>query len=260
MKSRMYIDEVGNHDLEVATRDPNHRYLSLTGVIFDLEYVRALVAPRLEDLKWRHFGSHPDNPVILHRHELVNRKPPFEVLRDSGRSAAFDAELLKLLDEIDYLVVTVVIDKQEHVNRYRQWSAHPYHYCLMVLVERLVLELRSRGLTGDVMAESRGTREDGALKAAFRGIYEHGTDTISGTVVQRYLTSREIKLAKKRDNIAGLQIADLLAHPSWKCCLARREGTSLAVNFGGRVAEILERSKYRRNGTRIDGYGRKWLP
>lgn len=256
----MYIDEVGNHDLEVATRDPNHRYLSLTGVIFDLDYVRAVVAPRLDDLKWRHFGSHPDTPVLLHRHEMVNRKHPFELLADPARAAAFDADLLTLLEELDYQVVTVVIDKLEHLNRYRQWSAHPYHYGLMVLVERFVLELRSKGLTGDVMAEARGGREDSALKVAFRGVYEKGTDYIPAPIVQHHLTSREIKLAKKSDNIAGLQIADLLAHPSWKCCHARQAGNALAPNFGGRVAEILERSKYRRRGSRIDGYGRVWLP
>ena len=31
LKYRMYIDEVGNSDLNAST-DPNHRYLSLTGV------------------------------------------------------------------------------------------------------------------------------------------------------------------------------------------------------------------------------------
>ena len=40
MKHRMYIDEVGNSDLG-ASQDPNHRYLSLTGVVFDLAYVGA---------------------------------------------------------------------------------------------------------------------------------------------------------------------------------------------------------------------------
>ena len=73
------MDEVGNSDLG-ASHDPNHRYLSLTGVILELEYVAQAVFPALEDLKQRYFGSHPDDPVILHRKELVNKKPPFESL------------------------------------------------------------------------------------------------------------------------------------------------------------------------------------
>jgi len=37
MKYRIYIDEVGNPDLE-SCDDPNHRFLSLTGVIVALDY------------------------------------------------------------------------------------------------------------------------------------------------------------------------------------------------------------------------------
>ncbi len=77
----MYVDEVGNPGLP-PPRDRRHRYLSLTGVIFGYEYVRETVHPRLEELKLRFFDSHPDDPVILHRKELVNGKPPFDALRD----------------------------------------------------------------------------------------------------------------------------------------------------------------------------------
>ena len=38
-KYRIYIDETGNSDLK-SSDEPNHRYLSLTGVIITLEYVR----------------------------------------------------------------------------------------------------------------------------------------------------------------------------------------------------------------------------
>ena len=45
----MYVDEVGNADLGAST-DPNHRYLVITGVVMDLDYVGRVVAPRLESL------------------------------------------------------------------------------------------------------------------------------------------------------------------------------------------------------------------
>ena len=47
---RLYIDETGNADLK-ASRDPNHRYLSLTGLIMDLDHVRDKAAPGFEALK-----------------------------------------------------------------------------------------------------------------------------------------------------------------------------------------------------------------
>lgn len=96
MKYRIYIDEVGNADLE-SSDNPNHRFLSLTGVILELDYVRTTVHPQMEALKQRFFHPHPDEPVIFHRKEMVNRLAPFEALRDDALREAFDRELLQLL-------------------------------------------------------------------------------------------------------------------------------------------------------------------
>jgi len=71
IKYRIYIDEVGNSDLK-SSEDPNHRYLSLTGVIFELEYVKEVLNPELENLKKEFFNAHPDEAIILHRKEIVN--------------------------------------------------------------------------------------------------------------------------------------------------------------------------------------------
>jgi hypothetical protein len=92
-KYRLYIDEVGNSELG-SSKDPNHRYLSLTGVILDLEYVRTVFQPQLEDLKQKYFLSHPDEPLISHRKELVNKKAPFSSLQDPAVETAFNQEFL----------------------------------------------------------------------------------------------------------------------------------------------------------------------
>ena len=174
---------------------------------------------------------------------------------------AFDAELMDLLRDLDYIVLTAVIDKLEHLNRYQWWHYDPYHYCLAVMLERYVLWLRGRDRRGDVMAESRGGKEDLRLKEEFTRIFRDGTGNIGHDEFVARLTSSQLKVKPKPANIAGLQLADLIAHPSYVATKARRQKKPLPSNFGGRIAEILEDSKYRRsyNG-RIDGYGRKWLP
>ena len=260
MKYRLYVDEVGNSDLG-ASQNPNHRYLSLTGVIFELEYVRTTVFPTVEDLKKRYFNSHPDDPLILHRKELVNKKPPFTALHDPQIEAGFNQELLQLLTDFDYAVITVVIDKLEHQRRYQVWKFDPYHYCLTVLVERYVLWLQERHARGDVMAESRGGKEDRRLKDSFNRVYERGSDYIRSEIFASHLTSCQLKVKPKSNNIAGLQIADLIAHPSFKAVQARKNRQPLPENFGGLIAEILENTKLHRSTQgKIDGWGRKWLP
>jgi len=259
-KYRLYIDEVGNSDLR-ASQNQNHRYLSLTGVIVSLDYVATDLHPRIEDLKGRYFGVHPDEHVILHRAELVNQRPPFQALQDPQIRAAFDAELMDLVRDLDYVVITAVIDKLDHLNRYQRWSYDPYHYCLTILLERYALWLGGLGARGDVMAESRGGKEDKRLKTEFSRIYVNGTEHISHAEFVARFTSSQLKVKPKSANITGLQLADLIAHPSFIATKARHEGQNLPANYGGRVAQILEDSKYRRgwNG-RIAGYGRKWLP
>ena len=115
-KFRLYIDEVGNSDLG-SSKDPNHRYLSLTGVILDLEYVRTVFQPELEGLKQKYFHSHPDEPLTFHRKELVNKKPPFDSLQDPEVETAFNQEFLLLLASWEYSVITVVIDKLQHTQQ-----------------------------------------------------------------------------------------------------------------------------------------------
>ncbi len=259
-KHRLYVDEVGNSDLG-ASHDPNHRYLSLTGVILDLDYVATTVAPVIESLKARYFGSHPDEPVILHRKELVNKKHPFERLQDNTVERAFNDDLLRFLTELDYTVITVVIDKLEHEQRYQTWRFDPYHYCLTVLVERYVMFLKRKGAVGDVMAESRGGNDDMRLKRSFERVCTQGSDFLQASEFSALLTSRQLKVKPKSNNIAGLQLADLIAHPSYRAVLARHNNESLPTNFGGRIAEILEERKYDRSTSgKKDGWGRKWLP
>ncbi len=260
MKYRLYVDEVGNSDLE-ASEHPNHRYLSLTGIMVELSYVESVLFPALEQLKRRFFASHPDDPVVLHRKELVNKKPPFQSLLDPVVEAAFNRDILNLLATLDYIVFTVVIDKLEQKTRYTTWRYDPYHYCLAVLVERYVRCLERKGAMGDVMAESRGGKEDTRLKRSFERIYSDGTEFVAPALIQAQLTSKQLKVKLKSANIAGLQLADLIAHPSYRavCCYHSRQ--ALSDNFGGKIAAILEQSKYYRSPSgRIEGWGRKWLP
>jgi hypothetical protein len=247
---------VGNPDLE-SSDNPNHRFLSLTGVVLELGYVKATVYPQLEALKAKYFHSHPDDPVILHRKELVNARYPFEDLRNRKTKASFDKELLKFLSNWQYGVISVCLDKKRHKETYTVWRYDPYHYCLAVLLERFVFFLEQQEATGDVMAESRGGKEDTRLKRAFRRLWENGTDYIDPGRFQTVLTSRELKVKQKQNNISGLQLADLIAHPSRNEILyengLRKEPPA---SFAQKIIKILSTKYYQRNG-KI--YGKKLL-
>jgi hypothetical protein len=52
--------------------------------------------PAVEGLKALYFDSHPDDPLILNRTELVNKRYPFSHLRDPKVERQFNIELLTL--------------------------------------------------------------------------------------------------------------------------------------------------------------------
>jgi len=260
MKHRLYIDEVGNSDLG-SSQNPNQRYLSLTGVIIELGYVDKVLFPEMETIKRKFFTSHPDDPIVFHRKELVNKEPPFSALKNSKVEREFNVEILESLIRWDYTVITAVVDKLQLIEQYQVWRYDPYHYCLKILVERYIRWLQRHNSEGDILAESRGGREDMRLKKSFEKVYEEGSDWVTPDLLQVHLTSGQVKVKPKANNIAGLQLADLIAHPSYKVSLTRRNREGLPDNFGGQIGQILLDSKYDRSPSgRIDGWGIKWLP
>ncbi len=256
MKYRLYIDEVGNPDLD-SSDNPNHRFLSLTGVIFELNYVKKVVFPELESLKQKFFDSHPDDPVILHRKEIIGAKHPFESLEDDKIRKKFDQELLSLFDNLEYKLITVCLDKKTHKETYTTWRYDPYHYCLAIILERYLFFLEGKDKVGDVIAESRGGKEDMRLKNSFTRLWEEGTDFLSPDRFQKSFTSKQLKVKPKLNNISGLQIADLLAHPSRNEILNEHKLLTRPIApFAGKIIKILSKKYYQGEG-KI--FGKKFL-
>lgn len=260
---RMYIDETGNSDFAV-TANPDHRFLSLTGIIADLDAVKTLAIPELQRIKTDILGFDADSRIPLHRNEIVKKQYPFHALRDPRKELAFNAAILALFKNLQYTVVTAVIDKQAHLERYGSWARDPYHYCLQVLFERYCLILNDRKAQGDVMAEARGKREDDRLRDAYFRLHELPAP-IRREVVDKCITSRRLKIERKDQNIAGLQIADLIAHPSALLARAWFNGEPRPRGFAWEVLQTLRRNgKYHRRwswrGWRVKNCGLKWLP
>jgi len=255
-KYRIYIDEVGNADLASSTI-PNHRYLSLTGVIFNLELVKDYYFKELENLKQVLFNSHPDEPINLHRKDIINKRHNFKVLYNKDIEKQFNEQLLALLTDWKYYVISVLIDKKEHDEKYSSWWKYdPYHYAMEVVTDRFIQFLREQDAMGDVMFETRGGKEDIRLKKAYRKIYEEGTHYTTSQDMQYYLTSCELKIKPKISNITGLQIADLIAFPSRKYMLDYYHKEKKSFNsFSDKLIEILINEKYYRRKGKIEDNG-----
>lgn len=255
---RLYFDETGTGDLKAHKKDANQRYLSLTGVVFRQDVHNSTFTVRLAALRRRIFNT---TDVILHRREIIDREGIFSIFEDDAVRQDFDAQFLELVGRLPGPAFTVSIDKQEHLEKYKAWQFDPYHYVLTCLVERYALWLNRNNYVGDVMGEARTEWHDARLRRAFRHQYDNGSKFLRPDVAKLRLTTRELRLRPKTADIAGLQVADLLAHPAHRTFKFMQQNIPIPDDYGASLIRELERAYDRNPVTKlIRGYGRKWLP
>lgn len=258
----MYVDEAGDHGgcTEAETR-VGSRYLCLLGVVIDQGNSYTELERQLNELKEAHLQVEPENLCILHREDILHKRGAFHLLRDDACRSAFDDGLISWIQNGDFRMISIVIDKATHGAKTYRALTHPYHYCLEALLERYCGFLEQMKAVGDVMAEARGRSEDKALAQRFRQFYRAGSAYTSMKRAQETLTTSELKLKNKAANITGLQLADVLAHPIKRDTLvAYGKLESRGGPYADRIAAAVA-NKYNCHFSQgqVRGYGQKLL-
>ncbi|NVM25709.1 MAG: DUF3800 domain-containing protein [Desulfobacterales bacterium] len=257
---RLYIDESGDHtyfDVDKLEK----RYLGLTGCIVEKEYYGDCFKPELETLKKNHFSYDPDDPPIFHRTDLINCRGPFWRLRDKEKRQPFNKDLLRYFREMNFTLITVVIDKKSHIDRYDKAAFHPYNYCLAAMLERYCGFLNFYNAKGDMMAESRGKIENELLASSYQMVYRRGTQWRGASFFNNVLTSEQMKIKPKTANVAGLQVADLLAYPMKQEILVEKGLLpDRSEAFSKTICEAVKRKHNQQvYQGRVSGYGKVFL-
>jgi Protein of unknown function (DUF3800) len=240
----LFLDESGDHSLEVI--DPQYPMFVLGGLIVDVEYAKGEMTERLNRLKRDLLG---DEGLILHTADMVRNRKGFERLAEPGFRSHFYREINTLLAELDYQIVACAIRKEAHFSRYGFAAIDPYHLGLEVLVERFCYEVGDRKRGGVIVAEKRDRVLDRQLRLAWLTLKTGGTRFVQAVDVSNRMMG--LALRGKDDNIAGLQIADLVVTPIGRSLL----GKPSLIDYG------VIRSKFRCNGKgKYDGVGLVVLP
>ncbi|MBA5777831.1 DUF3800 domain-containing protein [Stappia sp. F7233] len=241
--------------------EDNHRYLSLTGVAMKIADARDDLTPKLDWIKAHVFDHDPDSPLIFHRSDIVKRKRAFGILNNEQKRQLFDRSIHRTMLTTQYTVITALIDKRGMIHQPHWKNQHPYHYLMEILIEKYTQFLERRNDIGDIMPEGRKGKKDTSLQKAFDKVMEKGTYYVSPNRIQTRIKSPTLKIRYKTDNIAGLQLCDLIAHPSHITIRERMQHPVVVGKFCALVREILLSEKYDRSATgQIQGYGYKWFP
>ena len=241
----MFVDESGDHNL--SNIDDNFPLFCLSGCIFEKSYYHRTARQMVDDFKHRFWGS---TDIVLHSRDIRRQKGCCWFLKDRDKREEFYKALNELIRQLSFSIIVVGILKHDHLANYGGQAKHPYHLALEFIMERFAMSIRrdNIGNVGHIIAESRGRVEDVLLKQEFFRLKNQGSDYQDFNAITTLWTE------DKRKNIAGLQIADLIAYPVARKIL---NPASPQPSF-----DVLRTKIYHKPGqeNRFLGYGLKIFP
>jgi hypothetical protein len=196
-----FFDECGDHSMEKI--DPIFPLFVLSTVIFDREIYAKHTIPAVAKLKmqfWNHEG------INLHSRDIRRAQDDFLFMQNPINRLLFVDSLSAMMSELKFTLFIAVIDKAKHFEIYGAEAMSPYDLSMCYTFEKIAhfLENNNENVL-PIIAESRGRKEDDELRESF------------GHLMTSPLFKNShfpITFRRKRDNVAGMQLADLCAYPA----------------------------------------------
>ena len=173
--------------------------------VFHKRHYSEKIIPAVEKLKFNYFGH---DSVVLHENEIRKQKGAFAFLAQRAVRDEFMGQLTSIMDASNFILIACVVDKAR-LPKSEGASSNPYHIALGICLEALrtfLVEKRQDQLKTHVVVECRGKKEDAELELEFRRICD-------GNNPGGRPLPFDIVFADKKTNLAGLQLADLVARP-----------------------------------------------
>lgn len=199
----VYVDESGDHTLNGV----NSKYpvFVLAFCIFHKRHYTEKVIRDLEQLKFKHFGH---DIIVMHERDILKGTGDFRNYSSKDQKESLLNDLTVLMQETNFILISCVVRKDLLIKKYTTPN-NPYFIALEFGLERIYRFLREKNQhekKTHIVFEQRGLQEDRDLELEFRRVCD-------GKNYSRICLPFEIKMASKKVNSTGLQIADLVARP-----------------------------------------------
>lgn len=245
-KFHFFLDESGDHGLSFV--DPNFPLFLLVGCLFENTELQR-IGEEINNFKKEFFDT---TEVILHSRDIRKCEGAFQILFDLKVKERFYEKLNSIIDNAVFVAIGAGVNKEEHIKRYGKGARNPYDISLGFIMERLIfcLDSKSPSAKVDIKFEKRGKKEDRQLLDQYNTILDRGTYYVDSQRLKNRIN--DFKGFLKRDNIIGLQAADLCAYPLARHILNPKEPY---IPF-----QIIKNKLYCDKNGKHDGYGLKVFP
>lgn len=242
----IFFDESGTP--EICNIDGNYPIFVLVGIVVKGKDYNEEIKDNFNELKNKYFNNYK---VILTSSKIRRCLGDFKIFAENTRlKNSFYEDLGKLLHNLNYLIVSSCILKKQYNNNLLDHFGKIYECCLTFILERVIYYCRDNYIKNiKIIAESRGKNEDKDLQIAYSRTLAKGTGFISNKKFIN-LFPKKIIFKKKKENVIGLQIADLIAYPIG----------SKIIGKENRTFHIFRNKFYKNKFGKIKGYGIKIFP
>jgi len=243
MRYYLFLDECGDQNL--ANFDSSFPVFTLCGILISENDYNSM-GVKIIEMKQKYWQ---DKKVILHSRNIRKCEKGFEILFDLDIKKSFYEDINSIMKGSNYTIVSCSILKEPYIRKYGRLG-DVYGLSLSYIIERTVFFLDSQdkhGIELYTYAEKRGKKEDTALLNYYNEVLDRGTYFVKPPRIKTYFKSFEFK--DKKENIIGLQIADLAAYP-----ITRHVLDEYSVN---NAFDIIEPKIYTQKGKR---HGLKIFP
>lgn len=246
MNYYFFLDETGDHSLSFV--DENFPIFLLCGCLISETELKAF-EKALNEFKYDFFNT---TEAVLHSREIRKCEGSFQILFDMKLKENFYKHLNSLMKKYEYTIIGAAINKTEHIKRYGKGARDPYAISMSFILERLIFRMDnfSEKAKVSIKVEKRGKREDRLLISDYNSIIDSGTYYVSSErFVDRII---DFKFHSKKENIIGLQLADLCAYPLARYIINPKEPYVPFI--------VIKKKLYCDNKGRFDGWGLKIFP
>lgn len=218
----LYMDECGDQNLE--SFNPIFPIFTLCGILIRKDKITAL-NEQINKIKHEFWG---DKKIIFHSRDIRKCQNGFEILFDVDVKQRFYTSINNMLGQKEiYTIVSCSILKEPYIRQFGKLN-DVYGQSLSFIIERAIFYTDSHCACTDAtitpIVEKRGKREDKILLSYYNQLMERGTYWVTTERMKQHMSGLEFKF--KKDDISGLQIADLIAYP-----ITRHVLDPDAVNF-----------------------------
>lgn len=220
----LFIDESGDHNLDLKKIDPTFPLFVLTGIIFDSKAYSKFQKEWFE-MKDKVFST---TRIVIHSAELTrpNKSKQAEIknLTNKKLRKRFYTKIDQLLNKFSWSLIAFVIDKPKFSKLFPEYPPDPYFLSFSYLISKFAEGLDKRE-TGKIFVEKRNGMLDKQFMLAWRNAY----NSRIGLVTNRQLKEHHIEkpiMFNKSWNQTGLEVVDIVSYR-----ISRR--------FSGKVSKIV---------------------